>query len=292
MESSGPAVQESSPALRLILRIPKLLRQLSIGSRPGHTAGAGPSLAQRLVRAVFEDGAVPTIPPQAAPKPVILFDCKNLLYCEKFSFSNFNFITYRRAFCEEMLYNLVSHYELVSISEMPSARNFPLLAKLDPFGCISYRLSVGDKRAFLPCNLNRPLEKTVVVATAAGEYNEAFKDNTLLLPRWAGKGDAALLDLVHFFSNLYFMNPRDYRPTIRSYAGAGFFEKFRAVQCRLFKQRNLFSGGAFERKLQDVNAHKAKEYAGARLGMEQMRGQEPGKDRYAPLFKFLKSVVF
>jgi len=260
-----------------------------LGRISRHTAPVT-STFDRIKKALFVDSRIPVIPAQETPKPTIVFDFKDFLVCNRFSLRRFDLLPYRRAFCEEFLYNLVGHYELISVADTYPPEGSFLMPRIDPFGCITYRLYVQDKRAFTPAHLNRPLRRVVVLSTKQNEFSPAFADNTIHLPRWQGKNESALLDLVHFFNNLRFLNLSEYRPTIKSYGGRDFISFFRIVQEWLYNQRNMFSTTRFSTKLADVNRRRISEYETARQGMETIRKSERPAD-YSSALYFVKNVI-
>ncbi|KAI5170900.1 mitochondrial import inner membrane translocase subunit TIM50 [Pancytospora epiphaga] len=238
----------------------------------------------------FEDDKIPTIPPQEKPKATIIFDFKNFLTYDRYSLSRFDFITQRRSFCEEFLYNLINHYELISITDSFPTESSHVLPRLDPFGCITYRLCVYNKKHFLPLHLNRPLERVVILSTENDEFSKTFNDNIIRLPRWKGGTDTTLMDLVHFFNNMRFSNLKDYRPTIKSYQNTDFIRAFRNVQERLYNHRSMLSSVSFIAKLAEVNNRKLNEYAEAKKNMEEVKKSE-SITNYSVILGFIRSVI-
>lgn len=249
------------------------------------------SIIRQIKASMKEYSVVPKIPQQKVMKPTLVFDFNGFISSDRFSFRRFEFVSYKRPYCEEMLYGLVGNYEMINVSDVPSTQSFPLLSRLDPFGCIAYRLSVRNKKDFLPCHLNRPLEKTIVIATNCDEFNPAFKKNMLILPKWTGEEDSALLDVLHFFTSLHFMGPKDVRPTLKTYYNTDFLTTFRHIQHKLYNQRNLFSFESFEKKLGKVNDARIEEYERAKKGMKKLKRQENSKNIYGGVLKFCKGLL-
>lgn len=222
---------------------------------------------------LFDKDTVPTIPSQEKKRPVILFDASNLLYTDRFSLSRFDIATLKRSYSEEFLFNTAHHYEIISVSDASQSEGSKALNQVDPFGCISYRIFVRDKKAFRKENLNRPLAQLAVITSLENEFHPDFERNTIRLERWTGKKDSVLLDMVHFFTNLHYMSLKDFRGTIESYRGSDFCASFQNTLKRLFRQRNLFAQGRFMQKLEEVNERKVRDYETARRSLMKLRIQ-------------------
>lgn len=237
---------------------------------------------------VFEQESIPKLPAKKNDKPTIIFDFDHFISCDKFSLSNFDLITYKRAFCEEFLFNAAYYYELILISDRSQEANEKILELLDPLGCISYRLYVKDKKMIDPACLNRDASKLVIISTREDEFNSKFDENLIRLPEFNGKPDTCLLDLMHFFINMHFMNIKDVRETIKSYACKDFIKTFKSVQKKLFQQRNILSFGSFESKLNEVNLNKIEEYKNVKENI-QKTGNKIHKYK-AVITNFLKNA--
>lgn len=247
-------------------------------------------LIDRVRAIILQNDPMPAIPAQDKNKPTILFDFQNLLTCNRFSLRRFDFMTYKRAYCEAFLYNLIGNYEIINISDMHAAEGTFLMNEIDPYGCIAYRLFTRDKARYTIERLNRSPSRLVVLSTAWNEFHKSLNENTIRLPKWRGEDDAKLFDIMHFFNNLHFLKLDDYRPTLKSYDGKDFFSAFRNVQKRLYNQRNLFSRTPFESRLQDVNERKVREYQLASANMEKYRKKE-GWVSYSRLVHFVKNIL-
>ncbi|KAM0681628.1 hypothetical protein GINT2_000141 [Glugoides intestinalis] len=237
---------------------------------------------------IVEQEAIPTLPAKKSGKPTVIFDYDHFISCDKFSFSNLDLITYKRAFCEEFLFNAAYYYELILISERSQEVGDQILKFLDPLGCISYRLYVKDKRVIDPACLNRDMSKLLVFSTGEDEFNSKFNENLVKLPEFNGKPDTGLLDLMHFLINLHFMDIKDFRETIQSYIGKDFIKTFKSVQKKLFQQRNILSFGSFANKLEKVNLNKIEEYKNVK---ENIKKSENKTQRYRGFIRnFLKNA--
>lgn len=234
---------------------------------------------------------VPTLPESTSRKPVVLFDAQNFLLSDRFSLKRFDFVLYRRAFCEEFLFNMIKNFELINISELPGPYGSGAINKIDPFGCISYRLALNRKRDFTLKNLNRPAERLLVISTDGDEFHRSMRDNTILVPKWNGKRDSTLFDLLHFCNTLYYLSVDDYRPTIKSYRGREFFATARAAQKSLFQQRNLLSFTSFEKKLEETNNARIDAYKTARREMEGQKTVQLS-DVLGNVFAFARHILF
>lgn len=223
-------------------------------------------------------GQIPVLPPQCHPKPVVVFDCSELLLKRDFSFFSFDFLVARRAFTDIFLFHTAHLYELIHVSECSSRFNRLLLQRMDPYGCISYKVYCGDKKKFTSQHLNRPLEKTVVISTRHGEYHEDFNSNVVRLGKWSGKPECGLLDLVNFLYSLHFINVEDFRNTLRSYWGKEFYSTFNKVQENIFVSRNLFTWNTrkkYKKRIEEINRKRVEDFQRAREKMDKDLKENP-----------------
>lgn len=209
---------------------------------------------------ILECGHPPVLEAQKKEKPVLLFDFNNFLSYDRFSFSRFDSITHKRAFCEEFLFNMAHYYEIICVSDRMAVVGDRILKLLDPLECMSYRIFLSNKRLFDSTHLNRDISKMAVISTSKNEFHDSFDQNLIMIDKFTGKTDSSLLDLMHFFINLHYTGSNDFRDVLKSYQGFDFINSFKTVQKRLFKERNLFSLDSFERKLNEINKKKIEEY--------------------------------
>lgn len=197
---------------------------------------------------------------QKESRPVLLFDYNTLLV--KQSSFPFVFFNFSKSYSEEFIYTMAHYYELICLTDVPSFFASSDLAKLDPLGCISYKIFVNDKSTFDKKCLNRGLKQLVVLSGKKEEFHSDFNNNTLYI---SNKHDK-LLDISHFLINLYYSKIPDYRETIMSYYGTPFSKTFKRIQEELYNQRNLFDLGrifkndSFEARLREVNESKINDY--------------------------------
>lgn len=211
---------------------------------------------------ILENSQIQILEPQNVQKPTILFDFKNFLYTDKFSIHRFDMVFLKRYFCEEFLFNIAHYYEIVSITDGLPAISNTVLSKIDPFGCIKYRIYLENKKDFEAYHLNRDLSKLIAISTSEDEFHESFSENTLRISPFKDQGDTKLTDMMHFLINLHYSNDKkDFRTILKSYRNVDFFVSFRDIQKRLFSQRNLLSFNRFETQLQKINQEKIIEYA-------------------------------
>lgn len=219
------------------------------------------------------------LPNSTSNKPVILLDPKNLLYCDKFSLKRFDLISLKRSYAEEFIFGMSQYYEIITISENYVIETNKLLKKIDPFGCISNRIFLENKKSFDKASLNRSLDKLAIISTVSDEFNSDLKNNVLLIKKWSGKEDTKILDLIHFFTNIHYMGLKDFRKTIKSYQGQDFSSTFNIKQKILYKQRNManfFSRNSFDEKLAKVSQIKTKEYKKAKEMLETLNNNQKG----------------
>lgn len=220
-----------------------------------------------------EDSSIPFLESQKKEKPTIMFDFNNFLSNNRFSWSRFDFITEKRAFCEEFLFNIAHYYEIISLSDRMATIGHSILDDLDPLGCITYRIFLNDKKLLDSNHLCRDLSKLVIISTTKNEFNKDFDKNIIKLEPYNGKKDNNLLDMMHFFINLHYMNLKDFRSTLESYKNTDFIDSFKKIQRKLFQQRNMLSFKNFDKKINEINSNKIKEYKNVKENIK-----EPPKD--------------
>lgn len=251
------------------------------------------STLKRIVSFIKEPDLVPTLEPQSTDKPSILFDYDNLLSTTQFDISKFDFLHIKRAYCEEFLFYLAHYYELICISDRVPAISHKEIKEIDPLGCISYKIFINDKKDLKPVNLNRDLNKLIVISNK-GQSNDGSFDNSEFDSEFDSNilpinSNCDLLPLMHFFTNLHFMNVPNTQDVISSYKekGSDFIEDFKKTQERLFNQRNLFSFGSFSKKLSEINEKKVKDYKSIKMSLTGNFDYSTVKE-YS--FRFLRSV--
>ncbi|KMV65209.1 putative TFIIF-interacting CTD phosphatase [Encephalitozoon cuniculi EcunIII-L] len=214
---------------------------------------------------------IPVLPPQERPRPTVVFDCEDFLVKKRFSFFNLDFLVTGRAFADLFLFHAAHIYELVHVSGSPGSFSRLLLHRIDPYGCISYKVYCKDKKTFSSEHLNRPLQRVVVVSTRENEYHKDFDGNTIKLERWSGDPEHGLLDLLNFLHSLHFMGIKDFRGTLRSYLGKDFCSAFEKVQKSIFVQRNMFSwdvGRRYRSRINEINEKRMKDFKRAKEIMD------------------------
>lgn len=237
----------------------------------------------------FEAESVPFLEPQKKEKPVILFDFNNFLSCDRFSLSRFDYLVHKRAFCEEFLFNIAHYYEIICVSDRLPSTGHSILESLDPLGCIAYRIFLRDKRMLDSAHLSRSLSQLTVISSSPDEFHGDFEQNIIKLPKYTGNPDSTLLDLMHFFINMHYMNLKDVRSMLQSYKSCNFIETFRTIQKKLFKQRNLLSFANFDKKVKEINLKKIEEYKHMKSKIERTAGSDQGYRNF--VVNVIKNIV-
>lgn len=241
-----------------------------------------------LTQSLFERPSVPVIAKTKKTKPVLLFDINNFLCCNRFSLKRFDMVTLKRAYSDIFLYSNAHYYEMILVSDMPQFEGSKILDKLDPYGFISYRIFLNNKKEFNKNHLNRDINRLAVISTSINEFHSDFNNNLISIKEWTGDYDSKLFDLIHFFTTLHYMDLKDFRKTIKSYQGHDFFATFRKAQKRLFNQRNLFSSKHFDEKLAEVNEKKMKDYKESEKSFKRIK---PNKDAMQDVIvRFIKGL--
>eukprot|EP00866_Antonospora_locustae_P000276 jgi/Antlo1/276/683 len=259
------------------------------------TCGYIKRISEKLLTIIKADN-IPTLPEQDQKKPVVLFDVENILIKPRLFPLNFCFSAYKRKFSDVFLFHLAHIYELVSITSLDDES---LYKKIDPYGCISYRLFVPDKKLFEPKHLNRNLKKVVCIASKENEYNHKFHENTLNIGSWNEIGDKRLLQVLDFLINLYFTSINDWRKTISSYRGKDFYETFGKVHKNIFFRRNFLSfnlENKYKNTIENINKSRIMEFKRAEVIMEENIAKEEVESQHPSIYEkisdFIKNLLF
>lgn len=252
--------------------------------------------SQRLANMLKADN-LPVLPAQENKKPVLVFDLENVLIRHTFRPLSMPFAVQKRQFSDVFLFHVAHLYEMVSIT---SADNYEkIVAQLDPYGCIGYRLFLPDKTRFEPKHLNRPLENVVCLASKENEYHKAFRSNELNIGSWGGERDSKLLSVLDFLANLYFTNVSDWRKTVCSYRGKDFFSTFDRVHKSIFSHKNFLAldpEKKYRTMVKRVNEDRINEFLRAKVVMDQNVAKDnvlkESESVYWRLANAVKRVVF
>ena len=212
----------------------------------------------------------PTLPDQQDERPVLLFDTEDILVSHGFSPLRMHFVVKKRPHAGTFLFHLAHIYEIVTVTGSENYQR--IFEEIDPYGCISYRLFLPDKRAFGRRNLNRSLSKTVCLASKENEYSRELQQNTINIGKWARADDSKLLRVLDFLVSLHFSGTADWRKTISSYRHKDFFSAFERTSRRMFARKHLFSLGAdkkYEKVTEKIGWERVCEYERARRIMDE-----------------------
>ncbi|KAH9411488.1 hypothetical protein HK407_05g08630 [Ordospora pajunii] len=246
-----------------------------------------------------EEDAVATIPKQEQNRPALMFDSSTLLLNKRFWPFSMDFFVSRRAFADVFLFHAAHLYELIHVSESSTLFDRMMMHKMDPYGCISYKVYCRDKKRLEGKHLNRPLEKVVVICTKDNEYHSDFSQNVLRLNRWNGEPETGLFGLLNFLHSLYFSGINDFRPTLMSYTGKDFHKAFEEVQKAIFVGRNMFSwnaGRKYEGRVEEINKCRIRDYDDARRLMDKdvkhIDSNESGLPGFGSILSLAARVFF
>jgi import inner membrane translocase subunit TIM50 len=147
--------------------------------------------------------------------------------------------TSKRPFLKAFLTRLCQHYEIVIYTSATAPYAQPILEKIDPEGCVLYRLfrdstryHDGDHVKDLD-RLNRDLKSIVVVDKDERTYKE-HPHNGIKLTKWTGEpDDRQLLDLMVFLEMLATSHVDDVRDVLKYYAGKDVIATFKQNQIKL-----------------------------------------------------------
>lgn len=219
--------------------------------------------------------SVPKLPPQEKEKPVLLFDFKNFLIKENFSLLHPFRVFSKRYCCGPFLLGALNHYELISLSNSNPVASSRFFEHIDPYGCVTYRVNVLNKKEFSAEHLNRPLSNLVVISTRQNEFSNDFSSNTLQIPAWNGQKDTKLLDLLSFLEALALQTStgnrngrKDVRKSIGTYKGKDFFSTFKGLQQKLFRSKDIFGSRNFNKHSEEAKQDKIEKYRKAKIAMD------------------------
>ncbi|XP_047322761.1 mitochondrial import inner membrane translocase subunit TIM50-like [Impatiens glandulifera] len=156
--------------------------------------------------------------------------------------------TFKRPGVDSFLEHLAKFYEIIVYSDQQSMYVDPILERLDPKGCIRYRLSRSstnyrDGNHFRDLSkLNRDPAKILYVSAHAKE-SSLQQENCVAVKPWKLEADdTALLDLIPFLEYVARHPPGDIRPVLASYEGRDiateFIERSKEHQRRMLAQKN------------------------------------------------------
>lgn len=223
------------------------------------------------------------LPSQQKSRPTLLLNPEKLLF-RKYP-SLFNYKIRIRPFAGLFLFNLAHHYEIISfIRGTPNEQKF-IYDRLDPYGCISYRLNNED------VIINREPQKCVILQTDDDQWDDRYKMNILTVQEWNGKPDDKIFLLDQFLSNLLYVDTSTWNNTMSSYNNLPFFQCYNQVQKRIFHSRHFFLQN-YDKFMKNVQDEKIREFENAKIIMdEQLRKQRALSDWITPIIGFLKTLL-
>ncbi|KAK6934593.1 FCP1 homology domain [Dillenia turbinata] len=140
--------------------------------------------------------------------------------------------TFKRPGVDAFLEHLAQFYEIVVFSDQLSMYVDPVVERLDPKGCIRYRLSRSatkyqDGKHYRDLSkLNRDPAKILYVSGHSLETT-LQPENAVPIPPWkVDMNDTALLDLIPFLEYVARHRPADIRPVLASYQGQDIGKEF------------------------------------------------------------------
>ncbi|BBN14262.1 mitochondrial import inner membrane translocase subunit TIM50 [Marchantia polymorpha subsp. ruderalis] len=141
--------------------------------------------------------------------------------------------TFKRPGVDAFLEQLAQYYEIVIYSDQLSFYVDPILDRLDPKGCIRYRLSrdatqyIDGKHMRDISKLNRDPARVIYLAGHAAETT-LQPENALTVKPWKLETeDTTLLDLLPFLEYVARNRPTDIRAVLASYQGHDIPSEFR-----------------------------------------------------------------
>ncbi|KAI5187198.1 mitochondrial import inner membrane translocase subunit TIM50 [Nematocida homosporus] len=212
------------------------------------------------------------LPEQSVAKPTLFIDIEDVLLLKTWNWRELAYDYQIREYAEEFLFHLSGHYEVVGVSSLAPELAVNLLARVDPYGVIGYRMFVPNKDKLVLANTNRDLNRTIRIRGQGG-----WSDNDLVLGTWRGEKDRSLLVLTDFLVNLAELETEDFRKVIKTYKDRAFVRAYGEVQKDLYptaRKYLFFPGdrlGSAEidrRRVEEYGV--AKEYIDNQLKLEKL----------------------
>lgn len=223
------------------------------------------------------------LPPQQKERPILLLNPEKILF-RKYP-SLFDYKIAIRPFSGLFLFDLAHQFEIISyLNATPNEQSF-IYERLDPYGCISFRLNSEN------IDLNRDLDSLVVLETEDDQWDGKYKKNLLKVQEWNGKKDEKLFLLDQFLSNLLYVDRKTWPKTIDSFKDLPFFECYNQVQKRLFASKNFLSRN-YSEFMKKVRNDKLNEFNKAKIVMDDQLWKENAlSDWITPISGFIRSLL-
>lgn len=221
------------------------------------------------------------LPPQPKDKPnlpTLIIDIEDVLLIKKWSFSILGYEYKIHPESEVFLFHLSHEYEIVSVSSMPNEIADEMLAALDPYGCIKYRMHIPNTNSLKVSELNRNMDRLLRIR------NKEVSGNDLSVGKWNGMdGSTDLMSLLDFLLNLKQLETDDFRDTLKTYRHKPFFDTYNEARKSIYplkRQYILFKNpNAVNEHISTLNKSRIEEYQIAKAYIEnQMRIEKIRKD--------------
>ncbi|KAI5190358.1 mitochondrial import inner membrane translocase subunit TIM50 [Nematocida sp. AWRm77] len=230
---------------------------LCLGTTQGRRVG------REVWRLGFVDRNEEKLPPKESSKPTVFVDLEEVLLKKRFSLSSLGYVFTVREYAGAFLFHLSNTYEVVSISSLPPELGAEILQKVDPYGCITYRMFVQSKDAVRVEGTNRSAAQSVWVRSTPSACA-----NVLSIGPWGGEEESGLLSALDFLINLQQVESEDFRPVLRTYRDRRFFQAYEEVQQRVYPSKRkwlVFQDGTEPGKsIERANMQRIEEYRAAK----------------------------
>ncbi|KAM0673695.1 mitochondrial inner membrane protein required for protein import [Gurleya vavrai] len=223
--------------------------------------------SEKLISKISTNPFIPTLPIQETKKPILIFDFENFLITKKFSFFSNKIL--KRPFTNIFLFNLAHNYEIILLTNLNN-ENQKLIKKIDPYGCISYRLFIKDKEMFNKEHLNRNLDNCIVITTN-DKINCDFENNKINIEKWNGEKDDKLYKMLDFLLKIK-NKEKNWLRIIESYKNKEFFTAYENVKKKTFEKNNLFTFNKHKKYYENERKNKENllnDFGRAKMEMDQ-----------------------
>ncbi|KAH3679051.1 hypothetical protein WICMUC_001246 [Wickerhamomyces mucosus] len=221
----------------------------------------------------FQEPPFPDLLPDSPPEPykrplTLVLTLEDLLIHSEWTSQN-GWKTAKRPGVDYFLGYLSQYYEIVLFSSNYMMYNEKIVEKLDPLRAyISYQLykehclyKDGSHIKDLS-KLNRDLSKTLILEVDEDSI-KLQPENAIKLPKWDGKPDDELIQLIPFFEYLATQQVKDIRPILASFKDKSklpqeFNERVSKLRTEFENDQNKKIQGNFINSILGLPTHKAK----------------------------------
>ncbi|CAG8698742.1 12450_t:CDS:2, partial [Ambispora leptoticha] len=159
------------------------------------------------------------------PSDKLLPDKENILNYPQHTLREHGWRTAKRPGVDTFLAYMRSLFEVVIFTSQPTYIAEPVVAKLDPFQLVPFKLYreatkyVEGKHVKDISKLNRDLSKVIIMDSNPDAYS-LQPENAIAVPPWTGDpSDTFLIDIIPFLEHFCLLDIQDVRPVLAQFKG-------------------------------------------------------------------------